>query len=194
MNATAEETKVQANKAPVENVKMSDGRTVGFAGKRKLLKESLFENGKAGARFDFRNGETRKIFSPDSLRDRFTSHGIKQKYGDEGAGVEDVDDMVLGFDELDTQIQAGKWSEERVGGGMAGTSVLLRALVEYSGRTVEQIKEFLTGKSQNEKLALRGSTKVGPNGKSLRQIVEELEAAKVAKASKVDTDALLAEI
>ncbi|MGH9438463.1 MAG: hypothetical protein ACRD22_11355, partial [Terriglobia bacterium] len=75
----------------------------------------------------------------------------------------------------------------REAGGMAGTSVLLKAMVEFAqGRkTIEQVKEYLSTKTQAEKLALRNSPKLKP-------IVERLEAEKVAKGAKIDTDALLA--
>lgn len=168
----------------VEKVRMTDGREVEFAGKRKLLKEVIVDGERAGVRCDFRNGETRMYFIPASLTLYSAGHGAAQKYGDETAGVDDVDDMVLATDDLDAQIQAGNWRAEREGGGMSGTSVLLRALIEYSGRTVEQVKEFLKGKKQAEKMALRNSPKVKP-------IVDRLESEKLAKAAKVDTDSLL---
>jgi len=171
----------------VETVTLSDGRKVEFAGKRKMLKETLIEGGNVGIRIDFRNGETRTYWSPQELRDRFTGHGMEQKYGDECAGVDDVDDMVLAVDDLDGRIQRTEWTVKREGGGFGGTSVLLRALVEFSGRTAEQVKEFLTGKSQAEKLALRNSPKLKP-------IVDRLESEKAAKGAKVDTEALLADL
>ena len=168
----------------VETVTLSDGRKVDFVGKRKMLKETLIENGQVSIRLDFRNGETRTYSIPQDLILRFAGHGAEQKYGDETAGVDDIDDMVLAVDDLDGRIQKGEWSIKREGGGMAGTSVLLRALMEFSGRTAEQVKEFLGSKSQAEKLALRNSPKVKP-------IVERLESEKAAKGSKVDTEALL---
>lgn len=172
-------------KATVEKVKMSDGREVDFVGKRKLLKESIIEEGQPPAvRLDFRNGETRLFYLPDSLLFRFAAHGAEQKLGDETAGEDDVDDMVLSVDELIERLNKGEWSIKREGGGMAGTSVLIKALVEFSGRTVEQVKEFLKNKTQAEKMALRTSEKLKP-------IVERLEAEKVAKGAKVDVNALL---
>lgn len=171
----------------VEVVTMSDGRKVEFVGKRKMLKSTEIEGNTVAVRIDFRNGETRRFVLPPTLLLQFAGHGGEQKYGDECAGVEDIDDMVLTVDELDERIQKGEFNAKREGGGMAGTSVLLRALMEYSGRTQEQIKAFLSGKTQTEKLALRNSPKVKP-------IVDRLEAEKAAKGAKVDTDALLAEI
>ena len=121
----------------------------------------------------------------------FAAHGIEQKYGDELAGFEgDIDDMVLEIDGLDERIQKGEWSAKREGTGMAGTSVLIRALVEYSSskgdpRTVEQVQAFLKPMKPAEKTALRGSP-------ALKPIIDRLEAEKAAKAAKVDTEALLA--
>ena len=73
---------------------------------------------------------------------------------------------------------------------MAGTSILVRALVESTGKPVEAIKAFLANKSHAEKVALRGNPRIKP-------IVERMEAEKAAKASGkagVDTDALLDEL
>jgi hypothetical protein len=186
MAAAENEVSTQVKKE-VEVVSMSDGRKVEFAGKRKLLKETIIEGNDVAVRLDFRNGETRTWYIPEALRNRCAGHGAEQKLGDETAGVEDVDDMTLAVDELIGRLDKGEWTTKREGGGMAGTSVLLRALVEFSGRTAEQVKEFLTGKSQAEKLALRNSPKVKP-------IVERLEAEKLSKAAKVDTSALLAQL
>jgi hypothetical protein len=187
MSAEAKEVTANAKaKAEVEVVQMKDGRSVDFVGKRKLLKESIFaENGEVSVRLDFRNGETRTYTIPESLTAKFAAHGAEQKLGDETAGIDDTDDMVLAVDELIGRLTGPEgWSTRREGSGMAGTSVLLRALVEFSGKTTEQVKEFLTGKSQAEKLALRNSAKLKP-------IVDRLEAEKAAKGAKVDTDALL---
>ena len=174
-------------KAEVETVQMSDGRKVDFAGKRKLIKDDFIENGRPGVILDFRNGETRKFYAHENLVLKAAGHGLKQKYGDETAGLQDIDDMILAVDELDGTLQKGVWSEARESGGMAGTSVLLRALVEFSGKTTDQVREFLTGKSQAEKMALRNSGKLKP-------IVDRIEADKIAKSSKVDADALDAEL
>lgn len=172
----------------VETVSMTDGRLVDFAGKRKLLKESVSQpDGTIAVRLDFRNGQTRLFTIPPSLLARFAAHGAEQKLGDEIAGVEDVEDCVLAVDELIDRLYNGEWGVKREANGMAGTSTLLKALVEVSGKSVEQIKEFLKGKSQAEKVALRNNPKIKP-------IVERIEAEKAAKGSKVDTEALLGEL
>jgi len=172
----------------VETVSMTDGRVVDFAGKRKLLKESSVNaDGKVQVRLDFRNGETRLFTLPDNLLNKFAAHGAEQKLGDEIAGLTDTEDCVLAVDELIDRLYNGEWSVKREANGMAGTSVLVRALVEHTGKTVEQIKQFLNGKSQAEKVALRNNPKIKP-------IVERIEAEKASKKANVDTDAMLDEL
>lgn len=172
----------------VETVTMTDGRIVDFAGKRKLLKESSVNaDGKVQVRLDFRNGETRLFTLPDALLNKFAAHGAEQKLGDEIAGLTDTEDCVLAVDELIDRLYNGEWSVKREANGMAGTSVLVRALVEHTGKTVEQIKQFLSGKSQAEKVALRNNPKIKP-------IVERIEAEKASKKANVDTDAMLGEL
>ena len=170
---------------------MSDGRKVDFVGKRRVLKEGIIDRG-AGTvalRMDYRNGATRLYpVRPEMILD-FAAHGVKQKYGDELAGEEgDLEDQVLVTDRLHEQLfDKGEWKTERVGDSMAGTSVLLKALLEFSGgkRTVEQLKSFLKGKSQKEKLALRAH-------KDIKPIVDRMEAQKLAGGESVDTDSMLA--
>lgn len=185
---TEQATKRAKSEPQIETVTMIDGRIVDFPGKRKMLKSSeQGADGKIAVRLDFRNGETRLFTLPDALLTKFAAHGAEQKLGDETAGVEDVEDMVLAIDELIDRLYNNEWSQKREAGGMAGTSVLLRALVEATGQTVEKVKTFLAGKTQAEKLALRNSPKIKP-------VVERIEAEKASKKGNVDTDALLGEL
>lgn len=181
----------------ITTVTMQDGRVVEFVGKRQILKESIFTpDGKAQVRLDFVNGETRLFTVPDSMLLQFAAHGAEQKLGDEVSGLKgeggkeaDIDDKVLAIDELIERLYNGEWSVRREG-SVAGTSVLIRALVEmYAGaKSVEEIKAFLKSKSQAEKMALRQNPRIKP-------IVDRLEAEKVAAAAKkFDTDKLLAEL
>lgn len=171
-----------------ETVKLSDGRTVDFPGKRQLIKTSrVTDSGELQVTLDFRNGETRLFTLPSAMVSQFALHGAEQKLGDEIAGVKDIDDAVLAVDELIDRLYNGEWGVKREASGIAGTSVLVRALVEVTGKTIEQIKAFLSGKTHAEKMALRASPKVKP-------VVDRIEAEKASKAAKVDTDAMLAEL
>jgi hypothetical protein len=172
----------------IETVTMEDGRIVEFAGKRKLLKSSTVSaEGSVSVRLDFRNGQTRTFTIPGNLLAKFAAHGAEQKLGDEIAGLDDTEDCVMAMDELIDRLYNGEWGVKREANGMAGTSVLARALCELTGKTREQIKTFLAGKTQADKVALRNSAKVKP-------IVDRLESEKVSKKSAVDTDAMLGEL
>jgi hypothetical protein len=190
----ADEAKAAKPTAIFETVTMSDGRKVEFSGapdstkRSRLLKEVIVDEAanSVAVRFDFRNGETRLFTVPSKMILQFAGHGASQKIGDETAGESDVDDMTIAVDELIDRLNNGEWAVRREGGGFAGTSILLKALVEKSGKPIEVMKAWLKGKTQQEKMALRGHP-------SLKPIVDRLEAEKINKGAKVDSDALLDE-
>lgn len=175
-----------------ETISMLDGRKVEFAGsptsdrRRKMLKDTVFDdNGHPTVRFDFRNGETRHFRIPESLVLRLAGHGAEQKIGDAAAGEKDVDDMILAIESVMDRLSKGEWNVAREGGGFGGTSVLMRALAELSGKPIEEVKEKVKSMSPKEKVLLRTHAKVAP-------IIQRLEAEKAAKDAHVDPDALLA--
>lgn len=189
---TAAATTSAKPKTPINTVEMEDGRVVDFAGKRKLLKESsVTADGSIQTRLDFVNGQTRMFTIPENLLAKFASHGAEQKLGDEIAGVDDIDDAVLAIDDLIDRLYNGDWSIQRDKSSAAGGSILLRALVESSGKSVDEIKKFLSDKTAAQKSALRTNARIKP-------IVDRLEAEKAEKAGKkagaVDTDALLEQL
>lgn len=197
-------------------VKMSDGRTVQFAGKRKVNKEVVidaskiqveggvaqFEAGAVAVRMDFRNGDTRLLTLPLSLLAQFAGHGGAQKYGDELATPADKpmseEDMVLAIDDLDSTIQSGKWGAGRAtgGGGVSGASVVVQALCEATGKDLATVKAYLQKKLDADegltRRALYDSFRVA--GTKTGIIIKRIEDAKLAKTAKVDADAELESI
>jgi hypothetical protein len=199
-------------KTQITKVKMEDGREVEFAGERKVLKEGIVvlndgavvdfdtasedqrSHGQPAIRFDFVNGATRTYPLRRDMLLNYAIHGGKQKYGDELAGHKsaDPDDWAITLDELHDQLHGkGDWYSERTP-GMAGTSILIKALMEFNEqkktpKTVDQIKAFLKDKKSAEKEALKHTDR-------LRPIVQRLEEERRAKAGRVDTDALLSEL
>lgn len=170
------------------SVTMADGRTVDFNKKQKLVKTSTVDGNNVSVRLDFVNGETRNFTIPAEMLARFAAHGAEQKLGDAIAGETEIADAVLSVDDLLGRLNAGDWTITRAAGAFAGTSILIQALVEASGKDVAAIKDFLANKTQAEKLALRRSEK-------LRPIIERLEADKQSKSkTAVDTDSLLGEL
>lgn len=175
-----------AAKVPVT---LTDGRVVEFGAKQKLQKNSTIEGDVVTTELIFRNGEVRTFTPPASLIARFVAHGIEQKLGDCIAGETDPDDQVLAVEDLITRLTAGEWNVGRSSSGsFAGTSILARALVEKSGKDAATIKEYLSTKTQAEKIALRNSSQ-------LKDIIQRLESEKQSKSkSTVDTDSLLGEL
>lgn len=187
-------------------VKMTDGREVEFAGTRQTDKTILTdEAGKAyGVRFDFVNGETRKLlFSElnDSLAAYGLGHGIAQKAGDEYSGVKEIDDIVLAVDEIFTRLRAGDWGAAKgAGDSTAGASIVIKAIMEATNKDMATVKAFLQGKldkakAAGEKLSRQElynsfrnpATKTGA-------IIKRLEEEKLAKSTKVNAGDLLGEL
>jgi hypothetical protein len=188
----------------VMKVTMTDGRVVEFAGKRKVLKEIIVDGEEAGVRFDYINGETRMYWVPKQHMVYSAGHGYGQKLGDYLAGAKDdqgnpidVEDMPLLTDELHERLCSGDWRAVAEGTGVGGGSIIIKAMMEATGRPLEWVKEFLQGKldaaaADGKKLtrqalyqSLRISTKLKP-------IIARLEAEKAAKSKNlIDGDALL---
>lgn len=195
-------------KAPTAHtkVKMEDGREVEFAGNRKSDKTILLdEAGKAhGVRFDFLNGATRQIsFSeiPEATLLYACGHGISQKAGDEYSGVKEIDDMVLSVEEIFARLRAGEWAAAReAGDSTAGASIVIKALMEVTGKPIDFIKSFLQGKldaakTRGEKLSRQDLYNSFRNPTSKTGVViKRLEEEKLAKSAKVDAGDLLAEM
>jgi len=185
----------------VENVKMSDGRTVEFVGKRKMLKETFIDGNSVKVRLDFRNGETRSWTIPPALVLRCAGHGAEQKLGDETAGEDKVEDMVLAVDDLIARLNKGEWTTVRAAGdSFSGASVVIKALAMVTGKSVETVKEFLqkkidAAKAKGETLTRKALYDSFRNpatdvGKKIR----ELEDAERAKQTGVDAAALEKEL
>lgn len=212
---TAAATPAPKKTREVENVTMSDGRVVEFVGKGKMLKEALVLQADGSAkpidelsleelaqvhikdvaiRLDFRNGATRTYPLNPAIGLRYAGHGALQKYGDQLAGgvknedgteSNDLDDWAYETDRLHEQLTKGEWSKTRVGGGGGGISVLIQALVRFTGRTVEEVKAHIADWTPAQKQQLRLDPEIKP-------IVDEIEKEKAAKNSHVDTSALKA--
>lgn len=194
----------------VEKVKMDDGREVEFVGKANFYKDVLVDGkpiedysteelanrsiSDLSVRLDFRNGTTRTYPLNPALALRYAGHGAKQKYGDELAGgvgekkdeEPNLDDWAEATDALHERIMAGDWTKARVGGGMAGTSILIQALMEFTGRTAQEVREHIKDWTPDQKRQLKADPEIKP-------IVDRIEAAKASK-SKVDTSALKASL
>lgn len=204
------ETQAAEAKAPKKEVvrtavKMEDGRTVEFAGNRQADKDATYDvdTGKVSLRIDFRNGKTISLSSDELSREvllRAAAHGLSQKVGDSYASAKDVDDMHLSAEDMVKRLIAGEWGVVReAGDSMSGASVIIKALCEFTGKTVDEIKAFLEGKLKaaadaGQKLTrqqLYASFRANPK---ILAIIQRIEQEKVAKGAAVDANEMLAEL
>jgi len=210
---TTQQAETKTKKAPVEvvAVEMEDGRTVEFSGKRGMLKEIVLDEqaGTASVRFDFRNGQTLTAQVPQQHLLYAAAHGYAQKLGDEVAGMKGEDnapasdeDKVLAIDALHSRLQSSDdWNKvSEGGGGVSGASVVLKAIMEVSGKTLLDVKAFIEKKladaaAKGQKLtraALYASFR-NPTSKT-GVVIARLEAEKKVKAPAVDADELMGEL
>lgn len=185
----------------VESVEMADGTVVNFAGKRKLIKEVVTEGKHPGVNFYFRNGESRHFQIPHEMLADFAAHGASQKIGDETAGLDDVEDMVVAVDDIISRLERGEWAARRAtGDGFSGASVVIRAICEVTGKSVSDVKEFLQSKLDKAEASGHKLTRNmlyasfrNPETKT-GSIIARLEQEKMKKDSGVSAADLLAEL
>ena len=198
------ETKATKAATVYTDVTMTDGRVVKFPGNRKTDKTITVSDDSVSVRFDFFNGETRTLSSTElspALMLQALGHGIAQKAGDEYSGVKELDDMVLAVAEIFGRLRAGDWAAAReAGDSTSGASIVIKAIMEVTGKSVEFVKEFLqkkldAAKAKGEKLSRQelyngfrsANTPTGV-------VIKRLEEEKLAKSTKVNAADMLAEI
>lgn len=131
----------------------------------------------------------------DELRLAATLHGLKQKLVDAAAISRNpetgkpasVQDKFEAVNAVYERLIGGQWNATREGGG-AGGGLLFAALCRmYDGKkTPEALREYLDGKTDAEKTALRKNPRVAA-------VIEEIRAER-GKGNGVDTDELLSEL
>lgn len=117
-------------------------------------------------------------------------HGLKQKVADGAAMSRNPEtgrpasdsDKIDRMNAIIDRLIAGQWRATGEGGATATGGYLLRALCElYPTRSVEQLREFVAGKSETEKIKLRASSKIAP-------IIERLKAEKARPSVEDEAD------
>ena len=199
----AVESKPKKKEVVYTEVSMEAGHVVKFPGEQKVKKSVVFDGGSpVGVQFDFRNGKTLAIARSEldeKTREYSACHGLLQKVGDEWAGTREVDDMFLEGEAIVNRLLSGEWAVEReAGDSMAGASIVIRALMEATGKDQAFIKKYLDDKIEKAKEAGQKLTRQAlyasfrnPTSK-VGQIIRRMEEEKAAKsAGAVNADAEL---
>ena len=147
---------------------------------------------------EFSNGEQLEVapaMLSDEIRNAAMLHGLKQKLVDAAAIARNtdtglsasIDDKIAAVREVYARITSpnGTWNKVREAGAGSGggNGLLLRALMQYTGKDKATVEAYLDEKTAEEKKALR------TNGK-IAAIIAELQRAKAG----VDSDELLGEL
>ena len=126
-------------------------------------------------------------------------HGLKQKLVDAAAISRNPDtgkpatpdDKWAAVMEVFERITSagGTWNKTREGGSGGSGGLLFRALVRlYPAKTQDQLREYLDGKTDKDKAALRANPKVAA-------VIEQIKAENAkASGAGVDSDELLDEL
>lgn len=146
----------------------------------------------------FANGEqlavTPAMFNPD-IRAQAMMHGFKQKLVDAAALSRNpdtgrsatADDKFMAVREVYARLIDGHWNKPRDGAGSVKGGLLFAALCRMQPeKPAEAIREWLDGKTDEQKSALRKNPRVAA-------IIATIQSER-AKADDVDTDALLGEL
>lgn len=149
--------------------------------------------------FTFSNGEQLEIRTDRLSADiglQATLHGLKQKLVDAAALSRNpatgrsatIEDKYNAVREVYDRLMAGQWNKNRGDGtGVGVGGLLFRALCRlYSGKTPDQIRAFLGGKTKEEQSALRKNPRVAA-------IIETIKAES-AKTPDVDSEDMLADL
>lgn len=142
-----------------------------------------------GRRLNVRVGDL-----PPTILTQALMHGLKQKLVDAAAIARNpdtgrsatVDDKFAAVDEVLQRLLSGTWNKGREGGSGASGGLLLRALMQHTGKGRDTIKAFLDGKTDAECAALRKNPKIAA-------IILTLKPEGKSDAS-IDTDAMLGEL
>lgn len=206
MSDQATET-VKKPSTEYEEVVMSDGRKEQFPGKRQIQKEINLDEaaGTVAVRFDFRNGATLSLASNElsaSMQLKNLGHGIAQKCGDEASGLKKIEDIVAAVEDMMDRLRKGEWRVATGSGdSFSGAGIVVRAVAEASGKTVEDIKAFLqkkldTAKTEGKALSRQDLyASFRKPGTKTAAIILRMEAEDAAgKTTKVSADDLLGEL
>ena len=134
----------------------------------------------------------------DAMLEQAALHGLKQKIVDAAALSRNPDtgrsataaDKYNAMREVFERVLAGEWNKARGDGSGTGAGGLLFAALcrLYSGKTAEDIRAFLDGKTTAEQAALRKNPKVAG-------VIETIKAERAKDApDDADTDDMLAEL
>lgn len=139
----------------------------------KLTKEATVnEDGSIDLLLNFADNTTAVVRLPDTVRAQAAAFGALAKIAGLAAGDKTQEELKTDLNDLVEQWKRGEWRQRAEGG--QGTSIIQRALMEYRGKTANEIRDFLKDKTMQQKEDMKKIPGLAP-------IVARLEAEEAAK-------------
>lgn len=140
----------------------------------KLRKEAVFsEDGKLShIALTYSDGTRGEIQVPASVMQEAAATGALYKLGQLANGEGDLDVLKAAVGQLIEQWRSGEWRQRAEGG--QGTSIIMKAIMEFKGVTANTARDFLASKTMQQKIDMKRI-------KGLDAIVARLEAEEEAK-------------
>ena len=139
----------------------------------RLTKAAVFINGQLShLALKFADGSTATITIPDAVREQAVAYGALAKIGGLTSREQTLDELKAEVTALIGRWNSGEWAERSEGG--QGTSIIQKALMEFRGKTANEVAAFLADKTMKQKSEMKSLPGLAP-------IVARLEAAEAAK-------------
>lgn len=125
-----------------------------------------------------------------AIQTRLAIHGLTQVLADTYAGTTEPAAMVKAIGARYATLQAGEWST-RSGGGVGRVTLLLTALVNVTGKSIEDVTAFLDGLSKDAKanVGKTAAVKAELDSMKARAASDAAKASKKAASDAGDNDA-----
>ena len=100
----------------------------------------------------YSDGEIVEYVLPISLNQQAAGYGALRKLGDLANGKTELPELKKQVAAMLDRWDAGQWNNYK---GPGGTSVVMKALMELKGKSASEVREFLAGKTMQQKADIK---------------------------------------
>lgn len=100
----------------------------------------------------YSDGEIVEYVLPLSLNQQAAGYGALRKLGDLANGKTELPELKKQVAAMLDRWDAGQWNNYK---GPGGTSVVMKALMELKGKSASEVREFLAGKTMQQKADIK---------------------------------------
>lgn len=115
-------------------------------------KARVMDNGKVQIQLQFSDGELIEYILPGKLVAVAAGYGAVRKLGDLANGESDISKLKAEVSSLLANWDHGRWVNRPP---VSGTSLVMKALMEHTGKSASEVREFLAGKTMKQKADIK---------------------------------------